>query len=348
MTGGSAHTGQAFAEETREQRVERFSRQLVLREVGAAGQQTWLRSRVCVLGEGIAARAARTWLAAAGVGVGDGGTELAVGDGDTALGSLMVGVEAARATLMGLLGSAAASTGSGAGTTAPADGSLTGARVLVVGAGGLGCPAALGLAAAGAAYVRVVDDDVVERSNLPRQVLHREEDIGRPKVHSLADGLRRWGDLLPSIEVDAQVARFDAGSAPRLLDGMDLVLDASDNFPTKYRVSATARSVGIPAVIGGALRLDGQVFGSAPSGPCYRCVFAHSLEPGAAPTCSSVGILGPVVGLVGLRQVAVAASGFGDLMTLDGRNGDWLSFSVGQRSDCIACGPEADEPWLRG
>jgi adenylyltransferase/sulfurtransferase len=202
--------------------------------------------------------------------------------------------------------------------------------------------------------VRLVDDDLVERSNLPRQVLHREADIGRPKVDSAMDGLRRWLRILPgaALDIEARRERFDVGSASRLLDGMDLVIDASDNFPTKYRVNASARAAGIPAVIGGALRMDGQVFGVSTDGPCYRCVFAHSPEPGATPTCSSVGILGPVVGLVGLRQVAVGAAllagaGRVELLNFDGRGGRWTGFGVGRRPDCLGCGPHADEPWMR-
>ena len=338
MTGHSVSQGQPFAQETAEQRVERFSRQLVLPNVGAAGQKKWLASRRTIVG-GLGARAAQTWLAAAGVGVG--GETVSLGDGPDRLGSLVAGVETARALLLALLaeGGVQPATATGSGVD------LSGQRVLVVGAGGLGCPALLGLAAAGAATVRLVDDDLVERSNLPRQVLHREEDIGRPKVDSARDGLRRWADSLgASLEVEARRERFDAGSAPRLLAEIDLVLDASDNFPTKYRVNAAAREAGIPAVIGGAQRLDGQVFASVPGGACYRCVFANSPEPGEAPTCSSVGILGPVVGLVGLRQVGAAA---GVLQTLDGRTGRWMEFEVGRRPDCVACGPERDEPWMR-
>ena len=154
---------------------------------------------------------------------------------------------------------------------------------------------------------------------------------------------RHQGQCRPLI-APVQRDLVDAGSAPRLLAEIDLVLDASDNFPTKYRVNAAAREAGIPAVIGGALRLDGQVFASVPGGACYRCVFANSPEPGEAPTCSSVGILGPVVGLVGLRQVGAAA---GVLQTLDGRTGRWMEFEVGRRPDCVACGPERDEPWMR-
>ncbi len=340
MTGHSVHAGRPFAGETPEQRVERFSRQLVLRDVGAAGQRRWLASRVTIEGGGLAARAASMWLGAAGVA--GGGGVLKLEDGPDALGSLVAGVETARGVLLGLLRG-------GPSTVVEARAAPSGCggrRVLVVGAGGLGCPALLGLAAAGASFVRLVDDDVVERSNLPRQVLHREEDIGRPKVDSAVDGLRRWTDRMPgaAVEVEARRERFGTGNAARLLDGVDLVLDASDNFPTKYRVNAAALAAGIPAVIGGALRMDGQVFGAAPGGACYRCVFAHSPEPGAAPTCSSVGILGPVVGAVGLRQVGAT---MGALDTYDGRVGEWTRFTVGPRADCAACGPDADEPWMR-
>ncbi|GEM_PF-1501917 len=340
MTGHSVQPGRPFARETPEQRVERFSRQLVLRRVGVAGQKRWLSSRVSVQGGGAAARAASAWLTAAGVG--EGGDPLEVPDGPDLLGSLIAGVETARGVLLGLLEGASP-------TAVPAtstEATHAGRRVLVVGAGGLGCPALLGLAAAGAAFVRLVDDDVVERSNLPRQILHREEDIGRAKVDSAADGLRRWADVLPgaTMEVDALRERFGIGNAARLLDGMDLVLDASDNFPTKYRVNAAARLSGIAAVVGGALRMDGQVMGAAPDGACYRCVFARSPEPGAAPTCSSVGILGPVVGAVGLRQVACELGG---LETYDGRTGEWTRFRVPRRPDCAACGPDAYEPWMQ-
>ena len=337
MTGHSAPSGRPTLEETAEQRIERFSRQLVLQGVGAAGQTRWLSARVDVSGADLAARAARVWLSAAGVG--DGGTPVAPRGSPDGLSALTSGVETARATLLELL----AGRGPSPGTAGePRSSDLAGKRVLVVGAGGLGCPALLGLAAVGASVVRLVDDDLVERSNLPRQVLHRLEDLGRSKVESAAEGLRRWG--FDSMAIEPVRARFDVGSAARLLDGMDAVLDASDNFPTKYRVNAAARASGVPAVIGGALRMDGQVFRSEPGGPCYRCVFARSPEPGAAPTCSSVGILGPVVGLVGLRQVAAQPSA---LDAFDGRTGRWTTFSVPRRDDCPACGPEPDEPWMR-
>ena len=227
--------------------------------------------------------------------------------------------------------------------------------MVVVGAGGLGCPALLGLLWAGVRRFRVIDDDVVELSNLPRQILHGERDLGQPKAISATEALLSLGGT--SVEVDPRTERLSPGNIERLFAGADLVIEASDNFPTKFRINAATRLLGIPAVIGGVIRFEGQTLalsGNSGQRACYRCFFPQSPAPGALPTCSSAGVLGPVAGAVGLHQAQLgmallrkeAAEGRLDLY--DGKSGLWTSLSGRTDPDCIACGPQPDEPALRG
>jgi molybdopterin/thiamine biosynthesis adenylyltransferase len=224
--------------------------------------------------------------------------------------------------------------------------------VTIVGIGGLGCPAAVGLALAGVRRIRLIDDDVVDISNLPRQILHREEDLGRAKVDSGADGLRRW---FPDLSIETRSERLVGGNAERLLEGSDLVVDGSDNFPTKFRVNAISMRLGLPAVVSGVLRLEGQALALRPGvgAACYRCLFPRSPAPGEVPTCSSAGILGPVAGVLGLWEAVLAVRLLADedpcgrLWTFDARSGRWMSFGVRRQEDCVACGDEADDPSLR-
>ena len=156
---------------------------------------------------------------------------------------------------------------------------LTGSRVLLIGAGGLGSPVALYLAAAGVGHIGIVDEDIVELSNLHRQVLHGTRDIGRPKVASAEETLR---DLNPHVEVAAIHARLSSANAMELLRSYDVIVDGSDNFPTRYLVNDACVLLGKPCVHASISRFDGQasVF-AAPDGPCYRCVFPEPPAPGA-------------------------------------------------------------------
>ncbi|GMA88485.1 hypothetical protein GCM10025868_37350 [Angustibacter aerolatus] len=179
---------------------------------------------------------------------------------------------------------------------------LSAARVLVVGAGGLGSPVLLYLAAAGVGTIGLVDPDVVELSNLQRQVVHGDADVGRPKVDSAADALRA---VNPLVEVVRLQERVGAGNALRLLEGWDVVVDGTDTFPSRYLVNDACAVLGLPLVWGSVLRFDGQVSVFwAGHGPCYRCVFPEPPPPGAVPSCSEAGVLGVVCASIGAAQAA--------------------------------------------
>ncbi|HET6397074.1 MAG TPA: molybdopterin-synthase adenylyltransferase MoeB [Pseudoxanthomonas sp.] len=185
---------------------------------------------------------------------------------------------------------------------------LQASRVLLVGAGGLGAPAGFYLAAAGVGHLRIVDDDHVERSNLQRQIVHTEASIGEPKVASAAARLRA---LNPRVEVEAVAERVAAGNVEALLEGADVVVDGSDNFPLRYLLNDACVKLGKPLVYGAVQRFEGQVSvfdagrrrGSA---PCYRCLFPEPPPPEFAPNCAEAGVLGVLPGIVGLLQATEA------------------------------------------
>lgn len=181
---------------------------------------------------------------------------------------------------------------------------LLASKVLLVGAGGLGSPAGLYLAAAGIGTLSLVDDDHVERSNLQRQVLHGDDDIGRPKVRSAAARLQT---LNPGVRVHAIEQRLLAENACELLAGHDLVIDGADNFATRYLVNAACVQLGIPWVYGAVERFRGQVSVFVPGqGPCYRCLFPEPPPAEFAPNCSEAGVLGVLPGVIGLLQATEA------------------------------------------
>jgi adenylyltransferase/sulfurtransferase len=180
---------------------------------------------------------------------------------------------------------------------------LRSAAVAVVGAGGLGSPAVLYLAAAGVGRITVIDDDRVALDNLQRQVLHDTASLGEPKVESAR---RRVAALNPAVRVDTVERRLDAAGAAALLAGHDLVLDGSDNFSTKFAVNDACVRLGICAVIGGVVRFDGQVVVVPPGAPCYRCLFGDEPAAGLVPGCRAAGVLGAVAGMVGCLQAAEA------------------------------------------
>jgi molybdopterin/thiamine biosynthesis adenylyltransferase/rhodanese-related sulfurtransferase len=181
---------------------------------------------------------------------------------------------------------------------------LQAARVLLIGAGGLGSPAALYLAAAGVGYLRIVDHDQVEPSNLQRQILHRDADRGRDKVASAAAALAA---LNPGITIEAIAERVDAGNVERLLSDVDVVLDGSDNFATRYLLNDACVRLGLPLVFGAVHRFDGQVsvFDAGRRrglAPCYRCLFPEPPPPELAPNCAEAGVLGVLPGVIGTLQ----------------------------------------------
>jgi molybdopterin/thiamine biosynthesis adenylyltransferase/rhodanese-related sulfurtransferase len=185
---------------------------------------------------------------------------------------------------------------------------LQDARVLLVGAGGLGSPAAYYLAAAGVGTLRLADHDRVERSNLQRQILHTEARIGMPKVASAAAALAA---LNPGTRVEAVAERVVAGNVERLLDGVDVVIDGADNFPVRYLLNDACVRLGKPLVYGAVHRFEGQasVFDAGRHrgvAPCYRCLFPEPPPPEDAPNCSEAGVLGVLPGVIGLLQATEA------------------------------------------
>jgi len=181
---------------------------------------------------------------------------------------------------------------------------LCSARVLVIGAGGLGSPASLYLAAAGVGTLGIADDDEVALSNLHRQVLHRTSDVGRPKTASAEAALRA---LNPHVEIRLHAARLDTQRAREIAAEYDLVVDGSDNYPTRYAINDACAELGKVWVYGSVERFSGQLstFG-APDGPCYRCLFPEPPAPGTSPSCEEIGVLGAVPGVIGSLQALEA------------------------------------------
>lgn len=180
---------------------------------------------------------------------------------------------------------------------------IEGARVLVVGAGGLGCPASLALAQAGVGHLTLADPDRVDVTNLPRQLWHRPQEVGRNKAESAAAGLSR---AFPSLSTEALPERVDAGNAEGLFRSHDAVIDATDGVATKFFLSDVAVLTGVPLVYGGVLRMQGQALRVDPGGPCLRCLYEAPPPPDAVPTCAQAGVLGSLAGLVGAAQALLA------------------------------------------
>ncbi|MEO6155609.1 MAG: molybdopterin-synthase adenylyltransferase MoeB [Thermomonas sp.] len=185
---------------------------------------------------------------------------------------------------------------------------LQSARILLVGAGGLGSPAAFYLAAAGVGNLRIADDDVVDRSNLQRQILHTDARIGMPKVESAALALSA---LNPRTVIEPVNERITAANVERILDGVEVVIDGADNFPTRYLLNDACVKFGKPLVYGAVHRFEGQVsvFDAGRQrgvAPCYRCLFPQPPPPDAAPNCSEAGVLGVLPGVIGMLQATEA------------------------------------------
>jgi molybdopterin/thiamine biosynthesis adenylyltransferase/rhodanese-related sulfurtransferase len=185
---------------------------------------------------------------------------------------------------------------------------LEAARMLVVGAGGLGSPAAFYLAAAGVGTLRIADDDVVDRSNLQRQILHTDARIGVAKVESAAAALSA---LNPRTKIEAVQDRITSANVERMLDGVDVVVDGADNFPVRYLLNDACVKLGKPLVYGAVQRFEGQasVFDAGRrrgEAPCYRCLFPEPPPPDAAPNCAEAGVLGVLPGVIGLLQATEA------------------------------------------
>ena len=223
---------------------------------------------------------------------------------------------------------------------------LLDAAVLVVGAGGLGSPVIQYLAAAGVGTLGVADDDVVERSNLQRQVVHGDADVGRPKADSAADFVAA---LNPDVDVRTHETRVTARTVTDLLADYDFVVDASDNFPTRFLLNDACVFAGLPRSQGAIYRFEGQVTTFSGEGPCYRCLFPEAPPEGAVPDCATTGVLGVLPGTVGSIQATETVKhlvGTGD--SLDGRMlaydaADMTFETVAIRRDpsCPVCGDDA-------
>ena len=185
--------------------------------------------------------------------------------------------------------------------TSEGQGRLKAARVLCIGAGGLGSPAALYLTAAGVGTIGIVDFDDVDLSNLQRQILHGTKDIGRGKLESARDRLH---DINPQIELELHKCRFSSENAPRLVSRYDVIVDGSDNFPTRYLSNDVCVFARKPNVYGSVFRFEGQTTVFAPhlGGPCYRCLFPEPPPPESVPNCAQAGVLGVLPGIIGMLQ----------------------------------------------
>jgi len=222
---------------------------------------------------------------------------------------------------------------------------LKAARVLVIGAGGLGSPALLYLAAAGVGTLGIVDDDEVSLSNLQRQVLHSTKAIGLPKTDSAMTAI---GRVNPEVSVETYTTRLTAENADRLIGLFDLVLDGSDNFDTRYLVARTAARLKKPLVFAAIGQWEGQISTFKPweGGPCYVCIFPERPAAGLAPTCAQAGVLGALAGVMGAMQAAEAVKEIvgsgqslsGSLLLYDALATEFRKIRVKKNPDCPACG----------
>lgn len=227
--------------------------------------------------------------------------------------------------------------------------------VVVVGAGGLGSPVVQYLAAAGVGRLAIVDDDVVERSNLQRQIVHGDDDVGRPKVESAADYVAR---LNPDVDVETRETRVTSDTVDDLLAGYDVVVDASDNFATRYLINDYCVFEGVPLSHGAIYRFEGQVTtfrneteaDGRRKGPCYRCIFPEAPEPGTVPDCATTGVLGVLPGTVGCIQATETAKYLietgdlldGRLLMYDAMGMTFETVDVRRNPACPVCGDDPD------
>src|SRR5437868_2709089 len=230
---------------------------------------------------------------------------------------------------------------------------LKAARVLCIGAGGLGSPAALYLAAAGVGTLGLVDFDRVDLSNLQRQILHGTSDVGRPKIESARDRLM---EANPNVSLDLHEERLTSANATQLVGGYDIVVDGSDNFPTRYLSNDVCVWARKPNIYGSVFRFEGQstVFAPHLRGPCYRCLFPEPPEPGSVPNCAEAGVLGVLPGIIGLIQAIEAIkliAGLGEPLTgrllyFDALKMAFREFAVRRDPQCPVCGdsPAITEP----
>src|SRR5215467_12541486 len=221
---------------------------------------------------------------------------------------------------------------------------LKAARVLVVGAGGLGSPLALYLAAAGVGHLGLVDFDAVDLTNLQRQILHGTADVGRPKLVSARE---RIADVNPHVHLETYETRLTATNALEIIRGHDLVVDGTDNFATRYLVNDACVLLGVPNVYGSIFRFEGQasVFATA-EGPCYRCLYREPPPPGLVPSCAEGGVLGVLPGLIGVIQatetvkliMGIGEPLIGRFLIYDALRMRFRELKLRKDPDCPVCG----------
>jgi molybdopterin/thiamine biosynthesis adenylyltransferase/rhodanese-related sulfurtransferase len=221
---------------------------------------------------------------------------------------------------------------------------LKAARVLVIGAGGLGSPLALYLAAAGVGHLGLVDFDTVDLTNLQRQILYGTADVGRPKLASARD---RIADTNPHVHLETYETRLTSANALEILRGYDVVVDGTDNFATRYLVNDACVLLAIPNVYGSIFRFEGQasVFATA-EGPCYRCLYREPPPPGLVPSCAEGGVLGVLPGLIGVVQateaikliLGVGKPLIGRLLLVDALGMEFRTVRLRRDPECPACG----------
>lgn len=224
---------------------------------------------------------------------------------------------------------------------------LLDSKALLLGAGGLGSPAAMYLAAAGVGTIGIVDYDVVDHSNLQRQILHNEDSMGMLKVDSAKETLSR---LNPDVDVVTYNARLDASNVLDIIEGYDVIVDGTDNFPTRYLINDASVVVGKPVVHGSIFRFEGQVSVFWPGrGPCYRCLYHQPPPPELAPSCADAGVLGVLPGVIGTLQASEAIKimlGIGDplvgrLLVFDALESTFKTLKLRRDPACPTCGAGA-------
>lgn len=220
---------------------------------------------------------------------------------------------------------------------------LLSAKVLIIGAGGLGSPCALYLASAGIGNIGIVDSDKVELNNLQRQILHSTESVGTKKVDSAKERIDR---LNPDIKVDAISVRLTSENIMDIIKDYNFIIDGSDNFPTRYLVNDVCVILNKPFSHGGIFRFDGQAFTIVPGkGPCYRCLFSEPPPPGLVPSCQEAGILGAVAGVIGVIQANEALKfvlGIGELLIgklliFNALNSNFRTVKIPRDENCPVC-----------
>lgn len=222
---------------------------------------------------------------------------------------------------------------------------LMNARVLIAGAGGLGAPVALYLAAAGIGCIGLVDADVVDLSNLQRQVIHFTKDVGSPKVESAREKIEA---INPDVKVDVYREYLNADNALDLIRNYDFIVDGTDNFSTKFLLNDACVMAGKPFSHGGILRFHGQTFTHLPGTACYRCLFDGPPPAGDVPTCGQAGVLGAIAGMLGTIQAAETLkyfTGVGQLLTdrlltFDAQTMEFRTISVHRQERCAICGEQ--------